>query len=34
MSNWISRKAQYFKNNGDIDRKKRMYVFFVRYDQQ
>lgn len=33
MSNWISRKAQYFKNNGDIDRKKNVRVF-VRYDQQ
>ncbi|MFR2171128.1 MAG: hypothetical protein ACLS54_10745 [Anaerostipes hadrus] len=33
MSNWISHKAQYFKKNGDIDRKqKRMYVLLLRYN--
>lgn len=29
MSNWISRKAQYFKNNGDIDRKKECTCFLL-----
>lgn len=29
MSNWISRKAQYFKKNGDIDRKKECTRFLL-----
>ena len=29
MSNWISHKAQYFKKNGDIDRKKECTCFLL-----